>query len=77
MGETREVPVLTFAGSFFTDPDQFMNDFIDAIDAAVKLNPLLENLSDMLKQTLKQEGVKVLVEKVHGPLTTKTITCEK
>lgn len=73
----REVPVTQFGANFFSDPDAFANDFVDALDAAVKLNPVLENLSDLLKSTLKQEGARILREKVHGPLSQNTITCEE
>lgn len=73
---TREVPVTDFGKNLLSAPEAFANDFIDALDARIKLNPVLENLTDMLKGTLKEEGAKLLREKMVDPLSAVTITCE-
>lgn len=73
---TREVPVSDFGKNLFSDPDQFMDDFVDALDAKIKLNDVVENLTDMMKGLLKSEGADMLKEHVVGPMQAKTITCE-
>lgn len=71
----REVPVTNLVANMLTDSTAFANDFIDAIDAKVKMNPALEDLTDALKPILKSAAADVL-EDQRMKLEAITITCE-
>lgn len=72
----REVPVLTFVGSAFTNPKSFANDLVDCIDAKIQ-GGAYEALMDMPKPILKQALADIMIEKFHTPMAQHTITCEE